>query len=287
LAFYEDIANVYRHLGKFQDAQLLEELEFENRNEGLKYIHYWVDKKMLEGFREVLIAEDKNWSITVEHLHFDHIHLLHPSLFSKNKIEELEIAIGFQLPIAYKNFISNYHNAELKSGKIGFPIDGTSYEKLNRFFWNTSSNFQLIETSENASLIIANNTKEEPISINENDEIFLHRKNDKILLAQSFEAFLQSFFDYQFTPSTIALKAELGDIEFFKKYIQENFIDNKTEDGKTAIQFAIQKNNIPLVKLLLKNGASLDEIPGGNIPKDAEEMVDLLLENGFDPHLLN
>ena len=81
--------------------------------------------------------------------------------------------------------------------------------------------------------------------------------------------------------------AESDDINAVKWLLENKADPNKTSTGETAIYKAIQNNNLAMVKLFLKHGASLDvvdvDLCGPFLQCESVEMAKLLLENGADP----
>ena len=250
--------------------------------QSLLQVRQWVDEKMHEGYREFLIEVDKNWRLTPNHLHFDTLTLFSAKGLSANDIQKLETNSPFPFSASYCHFLMHYHGAFMKADKIGFPVNNVEYGRLNRFYWPTLEQLHVIKIEGKLYRIIADTQNAFKVVMCEEGKVYWNTNVGLIELASDFEAFLQSLLNYEFSNSIYSYYAEIGDIAFFEEHLKTNYVDNRDNLGKTALQFASSHNQIALAKFLLEKGANPNFVPAYWVK--SEEMLDLLMQYNYDPH---
>ncbi len=102
-----------------------------------------------------------------------------------------------------------------------------------------------------------------------------------VLIANSFQAFLDSLYEYVDPDETETERIiRMNDIEAVEAMVQSGY-DIEAEDayGRTLLENAAIANNIPIFKLLLARGAELGESLWYARQNNHEELVKLIEEN--------
>lgn len=221
---------------------------------------------------------------------------------SPEKINALERELNVSLPVPYREFLLS-HNGGVPERKL-FSSKGYGDSLLKEFhgiFKNDAirdiqSNLETFRQSLAKNLI--------PICCDQlGNQILLgiRRKykgkiyfwwhegpeeTDSIFpVAESFTKFLESLKDLP--------EEKAGNLEDFfrdentdeiRKLIADGFdVNTRFEVGLTPLQFIVMRNNPAIAKLLIDNGAALDQCLERAITNNHFDMLELLLEAGADP----
>lgn len=291
LALYENDIIVYQHSGGLENPQPLAQQAFETRQQALIYVQSWVDGHMMAGASEILIPADVHWCFNEEVLHYDLLHIEDPQGIDEAGIQAFEQSHQLKLPLAYKKFLRLYNAASLLSTHPWFLTGPADAEQLNKFYWIGTPKHNLSQSSQSflasQELTFADTCNGQILLINcQHGTISIWDGKVKKQLCSDFELFLQSFFDAYGLKIGVEYCASIGDIEYFKTMLDEGkYIDQRSENGRTALSFACEHKQIELCEFLLKNGANPNLVGIYNIGSDADviPLIELLEAYRYDP----
>ena len=276
---YNNEYRIIEHDGTFKDINEIERGVCEKRFSVLLKCSSFTTNKILEGYEEVRIDNCPGFDENT--IDFDTIEFLGISNLTESELSKLYENIDFELPISYKKFILKFHKQKSVDVKIAFPLNKHCFKEFNAFLWCDSQNY-LVEINNEKYLRIANTKDNYFVLLNQDGKIFLQIKSELLHIFNDFEDFIQSFFGYCCIDECEVFYAKKGDVEFFKKYLKNNYVDNKFGWEHTILSYALP--HFDLVKFLLENDANPNKI---RIPyrKGLEKTLMLLRDYNYDPSI--
>ena len=243
-----------------------------------KFIHQFTTDKLTNGYREIPLQSGINFDD--DSLDFDVLEFKTTNLLSDQELSVILQPHEKLVSQEFASFIKRFYKVDLVNKKYAFPISDNNFKKLNSFVYPNQKD-PILFIDDNEYLKIGLTKDSLSIALDQSGAVSLIQRNNKALpIADNFLEFIQSIFEYDFIEAEPVYFAEKGDIEFFKNYIKDNYIDNKFGFGYTPLHFAIKHPD--LVKFLLENGADPNKLrmPGG---KDIEKSIVHLKNHDYDP----
>jgi len=261
-------------------STVLAQGQYANWNATFQSIYSFTTQKLQEGYEEIEANQEIFFD---EHaLNFDTLEFKSTSLIPD---QELDFIIGkYQHLVSppFRSFLKRFYKVDLVKKKYAFPSNENAYKKLHKFLYPDQIN-PTIKLKELEYLKIAQ-TKDSLFIVSDSlGKIYLiQRGNEANLLFANFSDFVNSIFEYDFIDEEEVYFAREGNLDFFKRYVEDNYVDNKFDSGYTPMYFALE--HPALVEFLLEKGANPNKIRMPQI-QDIEESIHLLKKYGYDPSI--
>lgn len=259
---------------------LINQGQYADWRETLKAIHQFSTQQLLEGYEEIVagreIAFDEN-SLDIDILEFKSSNLITD--------QEVDAIIGpckHLVSPKFRSFLKRFYKVALVKKKYAFPISDNAYKKLNNFLYPDQVD-PTIHLNGVEYLKIAQTFDFLMVISDHLGKIYLEQRNNEVLfLFENFSGFLDSIFEYDFIEVEEVYRAENGDVDFFRNYLKNNYVDNKFGFEKTLLNLALEHPH--LVEFLLEQGANPNKL---RMPfaEGIEESIHLLKRYGYDPSL--
>ncbi len=257
---------------------LIDQGQYENWPETLQAIHQFSTQQLLEGYEE--IEADREIAFDKNALDFDILEFKSCTLITDPEVDAIIGYCNHLVSPSYRSFLKRFYKVALVKKKYAFPISDNAYKKLNNFLYpdqvgpiaklNGVEYLKIAQTSDSLMVVSDHLGK-----------IYLaQRDNEVLFLFEDFSDFIHSIFEYDFIEEEEVDRAENGDVDFFRNYLKNNYVDNKFGFEKTLLNLALEHPQ--LVEFLLEQGANPNKL---RMPfaEGIEESMHLLKRYGYDP----
>ncbi|TAE20745.1 MAG: hypothetical protein EAZ91_26115 [Cytophagales bacterium] len=236
-----------------------------------------LDKAILDGFEQKLRPPNMPQRLTDTSYVVRDVSLVNSlPRFWEQDVLAFEQAFQCKLPNSFIGFLRIHNGGVTPNDKVAFPLSQTNWQTL-QYFFGLGQNETLGLTARNQILLgdipsshiafgqdMSANLLLLRTAADQTDEVVYWDSKRKVskVLTPTFEEFGDSFFDSYFIDDEVTFFAKKNDSAQLLQKIKDGWpVDSVDKEGQTALKTAINANAHDVIRALLMNGASTEDLP--------------------------